>query len=149
MVRLTLASVSSMLDAVLIRSRHVATLLMALVLTTGDIALCAGWMATPEARMACCSEGGACAMHTPGAHHASSAAAVSQAEADRCCAASEPDDAAPTTSIFVSTASLAVDQSALPFVLPAAAPRFVSWRGTAPPIASRLPRHLLLSVFLV
>jgi hypothetical protein len=137
-----------MLSAVLIRSRQIAALLLILVLATGNAALCAGWMATPEARMACCSESGACPMHAAD-RHSSSDSPVTQAEADRCCAASETDDAAPSAPVLVLSISLAVEQSPVPFAAPAATLRPIRWRSTAPALASRLPRHLLLSVFLV
>jgi len=140
---------SSILITVLNFSQRVSVFLVALALSANNVALCAGWMATPEARMACCSNGGACPMHKADSHDLGSPRALSQAEADQCCAASEHDDAAPSASAFALTMSLAVLPSPVPLVTPAAALERDAWRRHSPVPGTHLPRHLLLSVFLV
>lgn len=133
----------------LIFSRRVSALLLTLALSASDVALCAGWMATPEARMACCSQDGACPMHKAHSRDSGWPWAVSQAEADSCCAASGQDDAAPAASGFVFSVSLGVIPSPVQLVVPATAARPDAWRDRVPLPGTPVPRHLLLSVFLV
>lgn len=128
---------------------RVVALVAVLVMGAGAWAECAGWQATPEARMACCVEGDACPMHNSAASRSDSTALVSQAEADSCCAASESDDSSPpasTLAMAVPPAPLAAEL--LAFVLPIALLRD-SWRESVPLAGSQVPRHLLLSVFLI
>jgi hypothetical protein len=147
--RLTLCFISSILRSVLILSRRLSALLVTLALSAGNVAVCAGWMATPEARMACCSEAGPCPMHKSDSPNSNSSQAVSQAEADSCCAASEDDQSSQSSSTFASTISVAV--LGTPSQLPTAsdvAPRAAS-RAAVPLPPSHVPKHVLLSVFLV
>lgn len=130
----------------LTRAVAVTTLL---IVGTGGWAECAGWQATPEARMACCVEGDACPMHKSAASGSNSTASVSQTEADRCCAASESDNSTPPASSLAMTvppAPLAAELFA--FVPSPAVPRDF-WRESVPLAGSQVPRHLLLSVFLI
>ena len=123
-------------------------LLVTLVLSAGNMTTCAGWMATPEARMSCCSGGLACPMHAD-SHNPSSPRTVSQAEADSCCAASERDDAAPPESTFVLAVSLGLVTSTVEDVVPHTTIHPDSWRTLVPVPATHVPKHLLLSVLLV
>jgi hypothetical protein len=123
-----------------------SALLLTLALASSNLALCAGWMPTAEARMACCSEDGDCPMHKAGEH--GGAQAVSQAEADRCCAASETDESAPTASTFNLSISLAPVQTVVQLVEPPLVP-FEALRTVAPLPRTSVPTHVLLSVFLV
>ena len=129
--------------------RRVSVLLLSLACVAGNLSVCAGWKPTPEARMACCAKDGICPMRRAAASERKSAHAVTQADADSCCAASERDDA--TTSS--ATPSVATAIVLLPVTFPAlAAPP--SWhppvRPSAAPSPPRsVPRHVLLSVFLV
>ena len=52
--------------------QRLAALALTLGLMAGNAAICAGWMPTPEARMACCAEGGECEDEccSPRAHEA-------------------------------------------------------------------------------
>jgi hypothetical protein len=77
-----------------------------------------------------------------------SARAVSQAEADSCCAASETDDSAPTASTLNFSISLAPVQTAIQLVEPPLV-LFEARRTLAPVPSTSVPRHVLLSVFLV
>jgi hypothetical protein len=134
---------------VLTSSRRVSALFLTLALSASPVALCAGWMATPEARMACCSERGACPMHKSGSHE-SGRQRVTQAEADRCCAASEREATTQSTQAFSATMSSAVLGSAI--ILPFSVPALVlsdAWRTVAPIPGTPVPKHVLLSVFLL
>jgi hypothetical protein len=125
-------------------------LALSFVMVGGNAALCAGWAATPEARMACCSESGECPMHAGDEHGAAPEGGLTQEQADACCAASEHDQSsqpAPAVPAVISSAVLGGG-----VIVPARTPAFVlsnGWRTDAPiPIAS-VPRHVLLSVFLI
>lgn len=136
------------LGSVLNFTRRFAALLMAVALALGNVAVCAGWMATPEARMACCSDEASCPMHKSDSPNSYSPT-VTQAEADSCCGASEGDQSSQSSSTFASTISLTVLGTPRP--LTTAADVAVGPTGTAflalPP--SHVPKHVLLSVFLV
>src|SRR5688572_7546873 len=70
--------------------RRVAGALLALTLVAGNVALCAGWTMSAEARMTCCLNEAQCPMHRKGSSRVHSHD-VSQAQADACCAASDRD----------------------------------------------------------
>ena len=126
------------------------TLALCLGLSAGNAAICAGWAATPQARMACCAEGGECPMHTGESHDAGSGRVVTQADADACCAASERENSSPPTPTFISAISIAVLGPGI--VLPASVPALVlsdNWRTYSPIPTPPIPKHVLLSVFLV
>lgn len=124
--------------------RRLAAILCVFALTPSVWVECAGWQATAEARRSCCDAN--CPNHKDGQD---SRRAVTQASADSCCAASEPDESSPSSTPFPASITLAVLQPALPAFAPAPfnapfdTPEFVGLR------ASPVPKHLLLSVFLV
>jgi hypothetical protein len=121
---------------------------MALAAANG--AVCAGWLATPEARMACCSEGGECPMHKGDSHRSGSECVLTQAQADSCCASSERENSSQSSPTFVPGISAAV--LGVGMVLPASVPALVlsdAWRMSAPLPVAPVPRHVLLSVFLL
>src|SRR5215218_2480347 len=127
-------------------AKRLAALLAALALVAGNGAVCQGWTATRQGRMACCAEG-LCAMSLSEAHSAGHHG-TTQGDADRCCAASESDDSGQAVSAFVLIAAailptLAGDQSAV------STSSVDAWRVLAPTPPIRVARHLLLSVFLV
>lgn len=124
-------------------------LVLMLAVAAGQAGLCAGWTPTPESRMACCSEGGACPMHTADSESTGTPHAVSQVEADRCCAASEDSDSAPSPTNVLLPVTLAVVVGPIADLLPVLQPRLAVWAASEPPGATRVPKHLLLSVFLV
>lgn len=136
-------------DPVLLLARRIAATALIVFLAAGGFGVCAGWAATPEARMACCADGGACPMHTSPDRGASATGVVSQAEADSCCAASERDDSTPSTSGFVPLVSLGPVVSPVPVVVPETNALFDAWRAPVPLSGSHVPTHLLLSVFLI
>ncbi len=115
----------------------------------GHAAMCAGWAATPEQRMACCADGANCPMHRDKSHESVSGTVLTQAEADSCCAWSEGEDSSPSTPTF---AAVSPASSGPGIVLPLSVPALVlsdGWRTVSPVPSPPVPRHLLLSVFLV
>jgi len=128
-------------------SRLIAAALLSTVLA-GPVAVCAGWQATPEARMACCLEGVECSMHSTEHHGGIETRAVTQADADSCCHASEQDDASPTAKALVAVAAPpAVTGSIL--LLPPATPHAMAPYRREPDRVFDVPRNVLLSVFLI
>jgi hypothetical protein len=123
---------------------------LAMALAAANGAVCAGWLATPEGRMACCSEGGACSMHKGDSHRSGSERVLTQAQADSCCATSERENSSQSNPTFVAAITAAV--LGVGIVVPANVPALVlsdGWRPGAPTRAGPVPKHVLLSVFLV
>jgi|SRR5215471_3656938 len=129
-------------------ARRFAALASVLTLCVGNLAVCAGWQATPEARMACCKSGTSCPMHKSESH-GSSTRVISQSQADNCCAA-----ASNRTQPSVASSSF-VEPGATPLpplaglVVQAPALALREWRALVPLPISPVPKHLLLSVLLV
>jgi len=123
---------------------------LSFVLLAGNTSLCAGWAPSPEARMACCADDDACPMHKREPHGQKSRWVVSQAQADSCCASSEeqhPTQSAPTSVTMISSAVLGIG-----VIIPVPVPALMAsdwWRSIAPMPVAPVPKHLLLSVFLV
>lgn len=132
---------------VLTIARTVAASLIAVFLS-GPVAVCAGWQATPEARMACCLEGDECSMHSSEDPGGIATRAVTQADADSCCAASEQDDASPTEKSLVAVAAQPQATHSI-LLLPPATPQAVAQYRRAPDRIFDVPRNVLLSVFLI
>ena len=129
--------------------RHVAAIAMALALSAGNAAVCAGWQATPDARMACCMNGTSCPMHESEGHGHSTDGGVSQAQADSCCAASaQRHDSAAAGVTFVASGAVALVPVAL-FAVPVNRFAAHEWRACVPLPVSSTPTHLRLSVLLV
>jgi hypothetical protein len=119
-------------------------------LMAGDAAVCAGWLPTAEARMACCADGVECPMHKGDSHRSGSERVITQAIADNCCAAAEGQNSNQSNPSFVMAITAAVLGVAV--VLPANVPALVlsdAWRTSAPIPVAPVPKHVLLSVFLV
>ncbi len=130
--------------------QRLSAVALSLALIAGNAAVCAGWAPTPEARMACCSEGGACPMHKGDSHSSGSERVVTQAQADNCCASSEREDSNQPNPTSVAAITGAILGPGI--VLPASVPTLVlsdGWRTLVPIPAAPVPRHVLLSVFLV
>jgi hypothetical protein len=129
--------------------RRLSAVLLCAGLVAGNGAVCAGWLSTPEARMACCVDDD-CPMHKGESGESVSPHILTQAEADACCAASErkqSDTSSPTVVVSVAAPALGTT-----IVVPARIPsRVLSdwWRTEAPSLIPPVPRHILLSVFLV
>jgi hypothetical protein len=129
--------------------QRLSALALAVALTAANGAVCAGWMPTAEARMACCSEG-PCLMHKGDAHATGPDRVVTQAQADTCCATSERENSSQSSPTFAAAITAAVLGPAI--VLPASSPALVlsdGWRTSAPIPITPVPKHVLLSVFLV
>jgi hypothetical protein len=128
---------------------RLAAVLLCLGLVAGNSAVCAGWSAAPEARMACCTANGACAMHGSGSHRAGPHRTVTQAQADRCCAASERDESAPSSAASMLPVLPAAVAHPAAFSVPDPASLIQTWRTLVPVPPAHVPKHLLLSVLLV
>jgi hypothetical protein len=120
-----------------------------LTLCVGDVAACAGWEATAEARMACCQDEASCPMHKSEAHGAASNHHVTQAQADNCCAGSERNNSAATRAAFASLGLVVLVPASIALVVMPSVPALEQWRALAPLPISPVPKHLLLSVLLV
>jgi hypothetical protein len=130
-------------------SRRLSAVTLTLALFAGNAAVCAGWAATPEARMACCV-GPDCPMHKSESSNSDGQRIVSQAEADSCRALSEGETPGPSTPTFATAAPPAVLIAAV--ILPVEPPAFVlseAWRSVIPIPTNPVAKHVLLSVFLL
>src|SRR4029434_2325272 len=100
--------------------------------------------------MACCAHGGTCPMHKGESGSESSPHATTQAQADSCCASSERDSSDQSNPTYVTSISSAVLGTVT--IRPPSVPSLVlsdGWRTVAPLPSPPVPKHLLLSVFLV
>lgn len=131
-----------------ISTRHLAALAAIWALSVGNVAVCAGWQATPEARMACCTNGTSCPMHKSESHRSGSTH-LTQAQADACCAAASNRTQSPLAAASVTLSNSAALPAVIPFVVPVAVPALEEWRALVPLPVSPVPKHLLLSVLLV
>jgi hypothetical protein len=130
--------------------RRLAALALTFGLMAGNAAICAGWMPSPEARMACCAEGAECPMHKGGSDRSGSQRVLTQVQADSCCASAEGQRSNQSNPSFVTATTAAV--LGVGVVLPANVPALVlsdAWRTSAPIPIGPVPKHVLLSVFLV
>jgi hypothetical protein len=130
--------------------RRLSAVFITLGLVAGNAAVCAGWLATPEARIACCADGGECPMHKGDSHRSGSQRVLTQAQADSCCASSEGKTSNQSSPTFIAAVTAAVLGAGT--VLPANVPALVlsdAWRRSAPIPVAPVPKHVLLSVFLV
>ena len=134
--------------SVLRLSKSIPAAAVALVLAVGNPAVCAGWLPTAEARMACCSDN-SCPMHQSDSPDRGSRPALTQAEADRCCAASDQDDLAPSSSSFVLSVSLVAHAGPVSLAPPDAEPAAHARLTPVPLLDTHVPKHLRLSVLLV
>ena len=128
---------------------RLSALALSFMLLAGNAAVCAGWAPTPEARMACCSDS-ACPMHKEESQSSASSRVISQAQADSCCASAEHENSSQSSPTFVAAISSAVLGTGI--ALPATVPALVlsdGWRTVAPLPTAHVPKHVLLSVFLV
>ena len=127
-----------------------AALALALGLVAGNAAICAGWMPSPEARMACCAGEAECPMHKGDSYRSGSERVLTQAQADTCCAAAEGRNSNRSNPSFATAITAAV--LGVGVILPANVPALVlsdAWRTSAPIPIAPVPKHVLLSVFLV
>jgi hypothetical protein len=129
--------------------RRIAAVVAVLALCAGNLAVCAGWQATAEARMACCMNGTDCPMHKSEGHDHSPKGAFSQAQADSCCAASaQRRDSSAAESVFAFSGSIAL-APVVAVIAPILGSPARDWRALVPPPVASTPKHLLLSVLVV
>lgn len=129
---------------------RLSAVLLCLGLIAGNGAVCAGWLPSPEARMACCAEGDDCPMHKGGSDATDSGRTLTQAQADACCASSEDQQSSSSTPSGMPAISFSVLGAGV--VLQARLPALVlsdDWRTADPIPIAPVARHVLLSVFLV
>jgi hypothetical protein len=131
--------------------RRAAALAVMLALAVAGSAECSGWQATPEARMACCTGRGRCPMHPADESGRRPARVVTQAQADSCCAASNTDGSTSSTVTFPLSLSAALAAGTTAILTPAMppAPSFDAWRTHVPLPLGHVPKHVLLSVYLL
>jgi hypothetical protein len=89
-------------------------------------------------------------MHKGESQSSGSGRVISQAQADACCASSEQETSSQSSPTFVAAISSAVLGTGI--ALPATVPALVlsdGWRTVAPIPTTHVPKHVLLSVFLV
>jgi hypothetical protein len=98
--------------------------------------------------MACCVEGVACAMHSAEEQDGIGRRAVTQAEADSCCAASEQDDASPTAKSLAAIVAPSPAAASILLLQPANT-RAMARDRRAPDRALPVSRNVLLSVFII
>ena len=99
--------------------------------------------------MACCADSGGCSMHPADEHSAHSIPEGNQSDADACCVASEWRDSTPSAKAFVPVVSLELAVSPVLASAPPTRTLFDLWHAPAPLDTSQVPKHLLLSVFLI
>jgi hypothetical protein len=130
-------------------ARRVAAILGILTFSVGNLAVCAGWQTTPEARMACCTKATSCPMHKAESDHSGVKRTISQVQADTCCAASSNRTQSPVagTTFVLSNATALLPAAVVVVAVPALA--LQQWRALVPLPASPVPKHLLISVLLV
>ena len=134
---------------VVVLGRRLVALAAVLTLCVGNVAVCAGWQATPEARMACCRDEATCPLHKSESHDSGTGHMVSQAQADNCCAGSERTHWTTTNSTFIPTGIVALAPATISVVTSPNVPALQGWRALVPLPVSPVPKHLLLSVLLV
>jgi hypothetical protein len=130
--------------------QRLAALALTFGLVAGNAAICAGWMPTAEARMACCADGGECPMHKGNSPSSRSGSVLTQRQADNCCASAESQRSNQSNPSFVTAITATV--LGVGVVLPTSVPALVlsdAWRTSAPIPIAPVPRHVLLSIFLI
>jgi hypothetical protein len=124
-----------------------AAVAVLIVLPTNLWAQCAGWQGTAEARMECCAQEEQCSMHT--GTDASVSHTLTQKQADSCCALSERAPSTPSSSSQIAPVTLALVSTPVAVVLPDFEPLRNGSQSFVPIAPRPVPRHILLSVFLV
>jgi hypothetical protein len=130
-------------------SRRIGVFATILTLCVGHLALCVGWQATPEARMACCTSGTSCPMHKAASHGSGSNRSITQVQADNCCAATSNRTQSSVASTTFALSSATARQPIIGAVVPVPVLALQEWRALVPLPLSPVPKHLLLSVLLV
>ena len=127
--------------------RRVVGCLVLAIMAAGNVAVCAGWKNSAEARMACCESNDSCPMHKDDGENALASRSISQTEADRCCAGSERHEAATSPGAFVAIEALPI--VAEWFTVAVESFDFTRPAWDTPPPQGHTSRQVLLSVFLI
>ena len=130
-------------------TRRLAVIAAVLTLSVGNVLVCAGWQATPEARMSCCQDEAMCPMHKTDQRAAGFNHSITQAQADDCCARSESGHSSTTNSTFVLPGIAAFTPAIVRVIATSNLPALQRWREFVPLPVQPIPKHLLLSVLLV
>ena len=130
-------------------SRSLAGLFVLFQAFATSASVCASWQASAEARVACCQDETSCPMHATTPHRHTAPSRVSQADADNCCASAERSTSTPSTLSDVPRIALGALASPIPAVGPAVAAFRESPTARTSVDVSPVPRHLLLSIFLI
>jgi hypothetical protein len=128
---------------------RVVALVSVIALSLGAWVKCAGWQNTADARMACCEQEAQCPMHHSGSDGSARHAAPTQSQADTCCALSEQSPTTPANSPQAAQILAAMPTIAVVVSPPDAAVARHIWRPLVPLQPDGVPRHVLLSVFLI
>jgi hypothetical protein len=128
---------------------RVAILVAIIALTFSTSVQCAGWQESADARMACCAHETECPMHPAGADRSQSHRPVTQTQADNCCSISEQSSSTPSASSHDGVSVLLVPSMLSAVPLLDAAPVHYTWHAVTAISVAPVPRHLLLSVFLI
>ena len=88
--------------------QRLAAVALTFGLMAGNAAVCAGWLPTAEARLACCADGVECPMHKGDSHRSGSERILTQVQADSCCASSEGKKSNQSNPSFVTAIRAAV-----------------------------------------
>jgi hypothetical protein len=102
---------------------------------------------TAEARLDCCASGACARLHTS-ASDADASTALTQAEADDCCARSESQQPTGPIGTSVLTLPVPIDMYVLLPPSPVVEVTDADWPATLR-VADHVSRHVLLSVFLL
>jgi hypothetical protein len=125
--------------------KSVSGVLVAFLLAVSPAgSFCGGWNSAPEARAACCTP--ECDMHEAAPE---ATRTVTQAQADACCALSESNDAPKAPGATMPSAVLVKLDDALAAGLLSQADATVRSHTAAVSPPGAVPRHVLLSVFLI
>jgi hypothetical protein len=125
------------------------TLVAVIALTFSASLQCAGWQESAEARMACCAKETECPMHPASPDGSQGHRTVTQTQADTCCSLSEQSSSTSSASSHDSLYTLVALSTLSAVPLLGTAPVHHTWHAVTAISVVPVPRHLLLSVFLI
>jgi len=132
---------------VLTFSRRAVVAVIVIYMASGSLELCAGWQASPAARVACCEDELTCPQHP--SSDAGAMVTPTQAAADLCCATSEQNDSPQQASAVHSATTVAPIVSVTSHTLVPTTTLLHFWPPFVPPPGRQIHTHLLFSVFLI
>ena len=130
-------------------ARRIGAVAIVVAICVGNLAVCAGWQATPEARMACCTNRTSCPMHGSDARASDSVVVISQAQADGCCAGQSSRTQSSVADSQVLPSKTIALATVTNVVVPVTVPALQAWRTVLPRRVSPVPQHLVLSILLI